>query len=174
MMDNKNTNFFTRLLARKNNKETVVEEITEEPVDESKIPTTGTVLPQTLIQFTPEQEERFSAAEKERLQKILLELPPLRIGEINFVPFEAGNIYGGYFVKVFIRNGRELLEEFTLETLPLVLIDAAGDRAAAGVFKPANFGTLKFGESRVWTFAFRPEQVTKKDADLSSFTVAFQ
>ncbi|TCP57772.1 SLAP domain-containing protein [Tumebacillus sp. BK434] len=167
-MEMKKESFFTRLFARK------VEEQSEPAIDEAAIPMNAQTLPHTLIAFTEEQEAKFTEEQKEDLQKKLLELPPLRLGEINFVPFDAGSLFGGYFVRVFIRQGRDLLEEFTLNELPLFLIDASGEKVAGGVFRPQNFGTLRFGESRVWTFAWRPEQVLKKEVDLTQFTVAFE
>ncbi|MFD2170152.1 SLAP domain-containing protein [Tumebacillus lipolyticus] len=169
-MDQKKESIFTRMFGGSK----PVQDELEPEVDESSIPTTGTVLPHTVLRFTPAQEARYSEQEKIDLQSKLNTLPPLSIGEINFVPIDAGTIQGGYFVKVFIRHGRDLMEEFTMEGVPLSLIDATGDKVAHGVFRLQDFGTLQFGESRFWTFAWRPQQVLKQNADLSAYTVAFE
>lgn len=167
-MEQKKENFFTRLFARK--KPEVEENVI---VDESTVETVAQTLPHTIVSLSPEQEEKYTEKQIEEFQKKLLSFPPLRVGEINFVPFEAGTLYGGFYVKVFIRNGKELLDNFTLEEVTIGLVDANGDKAAMGTFRIPNFGTLKFGESRPWTFAWRPEQVLKAEADLSAFTITF-
>lgn len=168
-MEEKKESFLTRLFARK------VEESDEPILDERDYPRIASTLPQTLLQFTPEQDEKYSVEEKIALLNQLKKVPPLRLGEINFVPFECGRTNdGGYYLKVFIRHGRDLLEEFTLPEMPLYLIDATGEKVAGGYFKPTQFGTLKFGETRVWTFFWSPNEVMKQDADLSHYSVAFQ
>ncbi len=168
-MEEKKAGLFSRIFVGNKKEDGSVIEL-----DHDSIPTTAEFLPHTIIAFTPEQEQKYSLHEKEEFQKQLLNLPPLRLGEINFVPFEAGLFRGGYFVRVFIRHGRDLLEEFTLEEVPLCLIDADGDKVAGGVFSIKKFGTLRFGESRVWTFTWSPQQVVKQGADLSSFTLSFE
>lgn len=168
-MESKSEGLFSRLFATKR-----TDEKTEfvEYEDITKIPTVGKILPQILMSYTKEQEESYSEDEKIRFEEILASIPPLRIGEVNFVPFEAGGVYGGYFVRVIIRNGRDLDHEYSMTEMPLGLIDATGEIVAVGLFKPQDFGELRFGEARVWTFAFHPSQVRKQNADFSQFTIA--
>ncbi|PWK16231.1 SLAP domain-containing protein [Tumebacillus permanentifrigoris] len=165
-----NQNFFTRLFARKQQDEVVV----QPELDESKIATNAQTLPHTLLALTPEQEAAFPEEVKVDLQKRVAKLPPINVGEFNFVPFEAGQLQGGYYVKVFIRNGRDVSEEIGLEQVPLHLVDASGEKVASGLFRVQNFGTLKFGEARFWSFAWRADQIKKPDADFSRFTVEFE
>ena len=142
------------------------------PVEDAK--TLGSRLPHTLLVFTPEQEAVFSDEQKELFRRYLTMMPPLPIGEINFIAFEAGHYQNGYYVRVFIRHARDLEEEFTLGPVPLSLVDHAGETVAKGVFQPQQFGTLRFGESRVWTFAWRESEVLKRDPDFESFTIRFE
>lgn len=167
----KKASIFTRLFTRQKDNDGI--ESMEIP-DLASIPTVARTLPQTILTFTKEQEERFPEEQRDEWRQLLATMPPLEIGKINFIPFETGTIYGGYYVRLFIRNGRDVEADFELTQLPLSLIDAAGEKVAAGFFRIQNFGTLKFGETRVWTFAWRPEQVFKQDADLSGYTVDFE
>jgi len=171
-MERERKNFFTRLFSRHKDETAEV----EPEVDDQQLSTVGRQLPHTILVFTPEQLEKYPVEEREELQQQVNSYPPLTIGEVNFVPFEVGQLYGGYYLKVFIRNGKELLQEFSLTDLQLFLIDATGEKVAGGRFDLGErFGTLKFGEARLWTFAWRPEQVYKQhDVDLSTFSVAFE
>ncbi|ARU60501.1 hypothetical protein CBW65_04990 [Tumebacillus avium] len=171
-MEQNRGGLFTRLFVRKTGDQ--IEVIEPQEVDEASIPTVGKTLPHTIIAFTPEQEQQYSEAEKERMQEQLLSLPPLHIGEVNVVPFDTGMYQGGCFVRVFIRNAWEVDEELTIEKMPLSLIDATGEIVARGTFTLKNFGSLRFGESRVWTFAWRENQLLKKTPDFSAFTVEVQ
>ena len=137
-------------------------------------PTVASQLPHTLLVLTPEQETQFSDEQKAQFRSYLSMMPPLPIGQINFIAFEAGHYMEGYYVRVFIRHARDLEEEFALGPVPLSLVDHQGDVVAKGVFRPENFGTLRFGETRVWTFAWRKEQVLKRDPDFESFTIRFE
>jgi SLAP domain-containing protein len=97
-------------------------------------------------------------------------MPPLRFDEVNLVPFEVGVTDAGYYVNLFVRNGTE--EEFTLNELSLQLIDAAGDVVAEGLFRFDNFGVIRLGETRPWTFEFVGDQIKKPNPDFTDFTVA--
>ncbi|KEO84027.1 SLAP domain-containing protein [Tumebacillus flagellatus] len=167
-MENKRNSFMERLLAKRKEAEQLE---TEQPVDESSIPTTATLIKGMHLAFTEGQEEQMNAIEKDRYREILTQMPPLLIGEVNIVPFEAGELNGGYFVRVFIRNGRELGEEISLEELRMYLLDKNGERVASGIFQLEDFGFLKFGEARLWTFAWHASQVLKPNADLSQFNI---
>jgi SLAP domain-containing protein len=132
-------------------------------------------IPHFILTFTTEQHLLYSDELKAELAKKLNELPPIQTGEVNIFPFEADTLpTGGYYVKVFIRNGGDLELDFALQSIPLFLLDASGEKVAGGVFKPQEFESIAFGEARFWTFAWRPEEVLKPNADLSSFSVAFQ
>lgn len=166
-MENKKESFLSRLFS-KQHLEIETEHV---QIDEASIPTVGKVLPQTIISFTPEQESQFTEQEKEELQSFLLRLPMLKIGELNFVPIEAGLLHGGYYVKVFIRNGLDVQEEIGLTEIPMYLLDAQNEPIAGAIFELKNFGALRFGETRVWTFVYPPQHVYKMGADLSDFTI---
>jgi SLAP domain-containing protein len=168
MVENKEFRF-SRLFGRKKE-----EPVAEPVIDEASIPTTAQQLPQTVLTFTQEQEIQFTEDEKEELRSKLAQMPPLPIGEVNFIPFEVGYYMDGYYVKVFIRNGKDVMDEVSFEQIPLYLVDASGEKVAGGIFRPKNFGNLKFGETRVWTFAWRPEQILKQKPDFSSISLAFE
>ncbi|ASS73883.1 hypothetical protein CIG75_02105 [Tumebacillus algifaecis] len=169
-MEENKQSFLSRLFNKQQGQQ--VQEAT--PVDESKIPTVGRTLAQTIIAFTSDQEEHFSEQEKEALRAQLLTMPKLQIGELNFLPLEAGLYQGGYYVKVFIRNGLDVQEEITLQEVPMYLLDAKNEPVAGGVFELQDFGTLRFGETRYWTFIYAQEQVYKTNADLTDFTIQIQ
>lgn len=147
------------------------QELQIDPLDAKPIAQT---LPHTILAFTPEQEAQFSKKEKEKYREYCTMMPPAKIGEINFIAVEIGRLMGGIYVRVFVRHARDLEEEFTLDVLPLSLYDAAGDLIAHGVFKPEGFGTLRFGETRLWTFAWRESDLLKKDPDLSDFYIRIE
>jgi len=169
-MESNKTGFFSRLFGGKKPKEVV-----EEPeINEADAPTVAETIPTTILEFTPEQEEAFTEAEKKQFRKFVEELPPLRLGEINFVPFDLGHIEGGVFVRVIIRNGRDLLEEFTLEPMVIGLVDANLDVVARGFFRPEDFGSIRFGEARLWTLAWRSSEFIKENPDLSGYTLSFE
>jgi SLAP domain-containing protein len=149
------------------------EESLKQPV-EAEAKTLGSQLPHTLLVFTDEQQVSFSDEQKETYKRYLSMMPSLPIGQVNFIAFEAGHYLGGYYVRVFIRHARDLEEEFTLGPVPLSLVDHTGDVVAKGAFQPQNFGTLRFGETRVWTFAWRESEVLKREPDFTSFTIRFE
>lgn len=169
-MEQKNQSFLAKWLFGKKQQQPDVQE-EKAPEEYSTIAET---LPHTILVFTPEQEDQFDDETKQRYRKYLTMMPPANIGMVNFVAFEAGHYMGGPYVRCFIRHARDLEEEFTLEAVPLTLYDAYGDKVASGFFRPQNFGTLRFGETRVWTFAWRPEDMLKKDPDFEFFRVAFE
>lgn len=136
--------------------------------------TLGQFLPHSILVFTPEQDASFSPEQKAQYNGYLSQLPPLKVGEINFTPFEVGLHEGGYYARVFIRYARDLEQEFTLDPLPLSLYDDNYELVAKGVFAPQGFGTLRFGETRVWTFYWNEELVVKRDPDFSGFAIRFE
>ncbi|HEU4964770.1 MAG TPA: SLAP domain-containing protein [Bacilli bacterium] len=163
-------NFFARIF-RSNEKQTSVESKVTTSVNESDFATVGKTIPQTIISYTSDQDQVLTQQQKQDLERLLATYPPLTMGEINFIPFEAGTLYGGYYVRLFIRNGKDLLEEFSMDDITVGLVDASSDLVAKGRFRPTEFGSLMFGETRIWTFAWRPAEVLKPNADLSVFTV---
>lgn len=132
-------------------------------------------IPHTLLTLTLDQKLEISAQQAMELQRILESLPPIEVGEVNIFPIEAGHLpSGGYYVKTFIRNGGDLSLDLSVNAITLFLVDASGEKVAGGVFRPENFESIKFGESRYWTFAWRTEEVLKPHADLSTYSLAFQ
>jgi SLAP domain-containing protein len=175
LMGEKQRSIFSRLFGRKDEKTDVVSvpSHVEEQEQPSEKPTVAAMLNHTMLVLTEEQAGQYSDQEVEELQKKLNSLPPLPVGQFDFHAFEVFKDHGGLVVRLFIRNARDLQETIRFSEFPLALYDATGEKVAFGVHRMENFGTLGFGEARVWTFKFEPSQVLKQYPDLSEFRVAF-
>jgi SLAP domain-containing protein len=174
-MEKKKRSFFARLLGREGQlKDTEV--LADAEVKEKKQevrPTLAPTLGHLMLVLTEEQQMQYSEKEVEALEKKLMDFPPLEVGRFDLQAFEAFKHQGGFVVHVFFRNARELQEVIRFTEIPLSLYDATGEKVASGVFKMSNFGELKFGEARLWTFTFSVDQVMKQHPDFSKVRVDF-
>ncbi|ANB59281.1 accessory Sec system S-layer assembly protein [Anoxybacteroides amylolyticum] len=114
-------------------------------------------------------EQALSTQQREHLQKLIETLPPLSVGEINFMGLEAKlNEKRDLVVTLLIRNGSD--KHIQLEQIPLVIEDAYGDVICKGVFQLEQF-EVKANTSKPWTFIFPSTLLLKEDVDLTKWRV---
>lgn len=115
-------------------------------------------------------EKSLPKEQKEKLEKIVEQLPKLKENELNMTGLQAKVAENGDFhVTVLIRNGSE--KNITLEKVPLRVTDAVDDVVAEGGFSLDDF-TVKANTSKPWTFIFPANLVKKNDMDLSRWRVS--
>ncbi|MFC0414244.1 accessory Sec system S-layer assembly protein [Cytobacillus solani] len=111
--------------------------------------------------------EAFSDEQKQHLEDIVKNLPPLREGEVNFMGLEAKMIEGrGLAATLLIRNASN--RSITIENLPLVFEDASGEAVAQAGFQLNNL-EIKSQTCKPWTFVFPESAITKENLDLSKW-----
>ncbi|MCL6584935.1 MAG: accessory Sec system S-layer assembly protein [Anoxybacillus sp.] len=114
-------------------------------------------------------EQSLSTQQREHLQKLIETLPPLSVGEINFMGLEAKlNEKRDLVITLLIRNGSD--KHIQLEQIPLVVEDASGDIICKGVFQLEQF-EVKANTSKPWTFIFPSTLLLKEDVDLTKWKV---
>lgn len=112
-------------------------------------------------------EKALPQQEKESLEKLVNDLTPPKKGEVNFMGIQARKSENGSFhITLLIRNGHE--KNISLQQIPLVVEDAAGDVVAKGGFQ-LNDLEVKANTSKPWTFIFPKEMVQKEAPDLSKW-----
>jgi accessory Sec system S-layer assembly protein len=122
------------------------------------------VLPQQL-----ELEESWIKAlgdeQKQAFIELAKRLPALKEGEVNVQSVQIRRQEdGALHVILLIRNGST--QALNFEKLPLAIYDAAGEKAAEGLFELGSF-VVNPGTSKPWLFIFPRESVVKADADFS-------
>lgn len=127
------------------------------------------VLPQQL-----ELEESWlkvlSEEQKQSLIELARRLPPLQAGEVNLQPVQLSRgADGSLRVLLLFRNGSPRTLSF--EKLPLVLLDAQGDKAAEGLFVLQEGLTVRGETSKPWMFIFPRQNLCKEEPDFSRWKV---
>ena len=102
-----------------------------------------------LYQFLP---ENMTEDQRQELERVLAELPPMKLGEVTFSPLNA-QITSDVLITVIIRNATD--EALELEQIPLVLYDAHGEELARGLFDTEDLLIEPF-KAVLWTFNFGP------------------
>ncbi|MCZ0757091.1 SLAP domain-containing protein, partial [Anoxybacillus sp. J5B_2022] len=101
--------------------------------------------------------------------KLVENLPPLSIGEINFMGLEAKlNEKRDLIITLLIRNGSD--KHIQLEQIPLVVEDASGDIVCKGVFQLEHL-EVRANTSKPWTFIFPSNLLLKEAIDLTKWKV---
>lgn len=112
-------------------------------------------------------EQSLAEEEKDKLKQLLTKVQPPKPGEVNFMGIQANqNESGDLHITLLIRNGAE--KNIKIESLPLIIEDAAGDIVASGGFKLDDF-EVKANTSKPWTFIFPAELIQKEQPDFSSW-----
>lgn len=122
------------------------------------------VLPQQL-ELEESWIKALSDEQKQGLIELAKRLPALKEGEVNIQSVQARlQQDGALHVILLIRNGSS--QALNFEKLPLVIYDAAEEKAAEGLFELGSF-VVKPGTSKPWLFIFPRESVVKEEADFS-------
>jgi accessory Sec system S-layer assembly protein len=112
-------------------------------------------------------EEMLPETEKQKLQKLVKELPKPHNKEINIMGLSAKFLDNGNLtVTVLFRNGN--YKGINIQQLPLEILDESGNIVAKGGFHLESF-EVKANTSKPWTFIFPKELVQLPDADLSKW-----
>ncbi|GIO07365.1 accessory Sec system S-layer assembly protein [Brevibacillus reuszeri] len=107
--------------------------------------------------------------QKNSLIELAKNLPALKEGEVNLQSMQLRRTEdGAIHVMLLIRNGST--QSLSLESLPLSLFDATGDKVAEGTFHLNNF-TVNANTSKPWMFIYPPEMILKVDPDFSRWKV---
>lgn len=127
------------------------------------------VLPQQL-----ELEESWIKALSDEQKNSLIELakglPSIKEGEVNIQSVQIRrDDTGALNVMLLIRNGSA--KSLSFEKLPLVLMDATGEKVAEGLFELDSL-TVNANTSKPWLFIFPPESIRKQEPDLSRWRVS--
>jgi len=126
------------------------------------------VLPQQL-ELEESWIKALSEEQKQQLIQLAKKLPALRPGEVNVQSVQISRGPDGSLrALLLIRNGSE--QSLNFEKLPLVLIDAAGDEVARGLFELGGL-RVNAGTSKPWLFIFPAESIVKAEPDLSRWRV---
>jgi accessory Sec system S-layer assembly protein len=124
---------------------------------------------QVELDMNKDLKQEMSHEQIERLENTLHNLPPLQPGEFNISGIDVQKLeQGDIGVLVFLRNGTE--QTLNVEQIPLVLVDAAGEEVAAGLFRTDEL-EVKPGTAKPWRFIFPGELVKKPDADFSQWLI---
>jgi accessory Sec system S-layer assembly protein len=112
-------------------------------------------------------EEMLPETEKQKLQKLVKDLPKPRNKEINIMGLNAKFLDNGNLtVTVLFRNGN--YKGINIQQLPLEILDESGSTVAKGGFNLESF-EVKANTSKPWTFIFPKELVLLPDADLGKW-----
>jgi accessory Sec system S-layer assembly protein len=120
------------------------------------------------LDLDPKWEEMLPESEKQKLQKLVKDLPKPRNKEINIMGLNAKFLDNGNLtVTVLFRNGN--YKGINIQQLPLEILDENEKIIAKGGFNLEAF-EIKANTSKPWTFIFPKELVQLPDADLSKWT----
>lgn len=112
-------------------------------------------------------EDSLNEQQKEHLNTIIQQLPPLKNGEINFLGLEATqNHEKAIAITLLIRNASN--RSITIENLPLILEDASGEAIAKASFALDKLEIRAF-TCKPWTFVFPATAIAKESPDLSKW-----
>lgn len=126
------------------------------------------VLPQQL-ELEESWIKALSDQQKQSLITLAQQLPPLQPGEVNVQSVQLSQSDDQSLrCLLLIRNGSE--QALSFEKLPLLLLDAQGDKVAEGLFELGSL-TVSAGASKPWLFIFPPESIVKINPDLSRWKV---
>lgn len=113
-------------------------------------------------------DEALPDEQKNALNSIVKNLPPLNPREVNITGFQSKlTKEGNLAASVFIRNGHT--QHIQLEKLPLEVLDANGKQIVTGSFNLDNL-LVKANTSKPWTFIFPKEMLKIEEPDLSRWT----
>lgn len=102
------------------------------------------------------------------LERILRELDPIKLGEINFSPLHAQlTEQNDLLTTVIIRNSTD--DKVRLEQMPIAFFDAQNAELARGVFTIEHL-TLEPFKAIVWAFNFG-SMLLDKDIDISTWHI---
>jgi accessory Sec system S-layer assembly protein len=119
------------------------------------------------LDLDPEMEARLTERQKERLEKIVDALPPMRPNEVKITGFDIGRTKdGNLVVGMLFRNAHD--DYYQPQKLKVKITDAAGDVVVAGTVDTGKVRVLP-GTSRPWLVVFPANMVKKPDADLSKW-----
>ncbi|MDV2886334.1 accessory Sec system S-layer assembly protein [Alkalihalophilus pseudofirmus] len=117
------------------------------------------------LELDPSWDKSLDSQAKEKLVKMVEDLPSLQSDEVNFMGLQAKKKEdGSLHVTMLIRNGSK--KNLNLEQLPLYVEDASGDVVAKGGFKLDSF-IVRANTSKPWSFIFPKEMIVKEELDLS-------
>lgn len=103
------------------------------------------------------------------LENIVKSLPPVKVGEVNFLGLEAAQREDkSIAITLLLRNGSE--KDLTFENLPLTLIDASGEMVAKAGF-PIGHVNFKARTCKPYSLTFPAEAIIKEHVDLSKWQV---
>lgn len=126
------------------------------------------VLPQQL-ELEESWIQSLSEEQKNGLIRLAQQLPPLQPGEVNVQSVQVKKAEDGSLrVLLLIRNGSD--KSLSFEKLPLVLLDATGEKVAEGLFELGGL-TINEKTSKPWLFIFPEESIVKSEPDLSRWQV---
>lgn len=126
------------------------------------------VLPQQL-ELEESWIKALSDEQKEGLIQLAKQLPPLNSGEVNVQSVQLSKSEDGSLrAMLLFRNGSD--KSLSFEKLPLVLMDATGEKIAEGLFELGSL-TVNANTSKPWLFIFPPESIVKTDPDFSRWKV---
>jgi len=112
--------------------------------------------------------ENTTEDQRQELERVLGELPPMKPGEVNFSPLHAQiSAESDLLTTVIIRNYTD--KTINLEQIPLVVFDAQREELARGAFDIKDL-TIEPYKAILWTFNFGSIS-QDKDIDLSSWHI---
>ncbi|MBS4174183.1 accessory Sec system S-layer assembly protein [Bacillus sp. FJAT-49736] len=125
--------------------------------------------PEHRLDLAETWENSLPETEKEKLKQLIGNMNPPGPGEVNFMGLQIKHADNGdLHVTILIRNGAD--KNISIESLPLIVEDAARDIVAQGGFQLSEF-EVKANTSKPWTFIFPKSLVSKKNPDFSTWRV---
>lgn len=96
--------------------------------------------------------EDMTESQRQELERILRELPPIQQGEVNLSPLNSQiTPQGDLLATVIIRNGTDKL--VNMEQLPMAVFDAQRQEVARGLFNIKDLAIKPF-KALLWSFNF--------------------
>jgi SLAP domain-containing protein len=112
--------------------------------------------------------ENTTESQKQELERVLSELPPMKQGEVNVSPLHAQiTPQRDLLATVVIRNSTD--KTVSLEQIPLTVFDAHQEELIRGLFNIKDLAIESF-KAILWTFNFGAV-LQDKDIDLSSWHI---
>ena len=112
--------------------------------------------------------ERTTEAQKQELERILANLPPMKPGEVSFSPLHAKvTTNNDFLATVIVRNFAN--KKINIEQVPLILFDAHREELARGQFEVKGL-TIESFKAVLLTLNFGPAP-QEREIDLSSWSV---
>ncbi|GLB59001.1 accessory Sec system S-layer assembly protein [Cytobacillus sp. NCCP-133] len=125
------------------------------------------VKPKHKLELHQSWEEKLPAEEKAKLAEIVeRKIPAPKEGEVNFMGLQANMKEDNLTITLLIRNGSD--KNVSLQQVPLIVEDAAGDVVATGGFKLEDF-EVKAHTTKPWTFIFPGSMIQKNEPDFSKW-----